>query len=244
MPSTDRVLKAAIPPVRSAPAPVASAILPGAAARAPRLIVSDGLVSRAASPGAGRGWARPDAGPAELPAEIRRAVQAVEARGYEDGRVQAQEELAAATAAAGALAAALDEAAPRDAAALAALVAELSIAVARRILVDRVTTDPASLATILERAMDGLNGSPEVRVLLHPTTVDAVRDAWVAAHGTAHLGKRWSFEPDPGLPVGGCVVRHEHGFVDAGLEAQLAEISGALAKVAPLVGHVSREVAT
>ena len=120
---------------------------------------------------------------------------------------------------------------------IAAIVAELAVAVASRILNAEVSVDPALLLGALERAMDGVNGSPDVRVILHPAAVELVRDAWFATHGTAFSGKRWTFEADPTLPIGGCVVRHDHGFVDAGLEAQLAEVSAAMDKVVPLVGR-------
>jgi hypothetical protein len=71
------------------------------------------------------------------------------------------------------------------------------------------------------------------------------RQAWEALHGRAYLGKKWFFEGDPTLPVGGCTLRYEHGFVEAGLEAQLEEIGIALDRAIPNLarGTVEEEVA-
>jgi len=239
MPSSDRVLKR----TRSQQ-PTPAATLTGAGAG--RLLGSDSGVVRAQAPLApARGTAgRPEVpGAQEMTYQIQCAVREAERRGYEAGRERGEAELAGAVAAASGMAMALEDAAPRQAPVVAALVAELAVAVARRILDAAVGLDPALLRGALERAMEGMNGSPEVRVLLNPAAVEPVRAAWLASHGIAFAGKKWSFDADPTLPIGGCVVRHDHGFVDAGLEAQLAEISAAMDKVVPLVGRSGHEAA-
>jgi len=78
-----------------------------------------------------------------------------------------------------------------------------------------------------------INGSPTARVILHPAAVEPVRSAWEAAHGSTHLGKRWTFEADPSFPPGACLLRFDHGFVDAGVDAQLEEIQRALDAAIP-----------
>jgi hypothetical protein len=76
-------------------------------------------------------------------------------------------------------------------------------------------------------------------------SVEPVAQAWEVLHGRAYLGKKWFFEGDPTLPVGGCTLRYEHGFVEAGLEAQLEEIGIALDRAIPSLarGTVEEEVA-
>ena len=82
-------------------------------------------------------------------------------------------------------------------------------------------------------------------LLLNPAAVEPVGQAWEALHGRAYLGKKWIFEGDPTLPPGGCTVRYDHGFVEAGLEAQLEEIGIALDRAIPSLarGTVEEEVA-
>ena len=238
MPSSDRVLKG--PRTGGPPAAPADPV-PGQRPGLGRVLGSEGGTVHPqgpATPASPASLPRSDANTrVELTSEIQRVVREAERRGYEAGRARGEAELAGAIAAAATLATVLEDAAPRQAPVVAALVAEIAIAVAARILDAEVTLDPGLLKGALERAMEGVNGSPEVRVLLHPAAVTAVREAWIAAHGPAFAGKKWSFDADSTLPIGGCVVRHDHGFVDAGLEAQLAEVAAAMDKIIPLVGR-------
>ncbi len=63
--------------------------------------------------------------------------------------------------------------------------------------------------------------------------MEPVRTAWDAAHGSTHLGKRWSFGADASFEPGACLLRFDHGFVDAGIDAQLVEIEHALDAAIP-----------
>ena len=171
--------------------------------------------------------------PPEIAAQIRQAMQIAEERGYASGIARAQAELGAAIDAAAEMAARLESAAPRETTAVAHAVVEVALAVVRRILDTEVSADPTLLVRAVEGAVGLVNGSPQVRIFLHPAAIGPVRAAWEAAHGHAYLGKDWVFEADPTLPPGGCALRHEHGFVDAGLEAQLEEIGIALDRVIP-----------
>jgi flagellar assembly protein FliH len=165
--------------------------------------------------------------------EIRALVQAAEERGYEDGRSRAVAELASAVTAAGTIAERLQSIAPERTADVAHAISELALFVARRVLGREVELEPSLLCSALEAAVATINGSPEAHVVLHPAAVKPVREAWEARHGLAYLGKRWLFEGDPTLPVGGCTLRYEHGFVEAGLEAQLDEIGIAMDRAIP-----------
>ncbi len=160
--------------------------------------------------------------------QLHRLHKAAEARGYRAGVARAERELSEAVAGAGALAAQLEAAAPAERTAVARWVTDLSLAIARRILGDAISVDPARMVGAVERAISVAAGSPDVRVLLHPASVAPVRDAWEAAHGPGYLGKRWTFGPDPSVPPGGCLIRYQHGLVDAGLETQLDAIAEAV----------------
>jgi flagellar biosynthesis/type III secretory pathway protein FliH len=241
MPSSDRILKGRASPT----GPLAPAGAgPRAAFGGRRVLGTTGAPAvQHAPPGRAAGGAgRAGDGQRVFGAELERVIGEAERRGYDVGRARGEAELAGAVAAAAAFATLLEDAAPRQAPVIAALVAELAVAVASRILDAEVNLEPGILRGALEHAMEGVNSSPEVRVFLHPAAVGPVRDAWVDAHGTAFAGKKWSFEGDPNLAIGGCVVRHDHGFVDAGIEAQLAEVTAAMDKVVPLVGR-GREAA-
>ena len=116
---------------------------------------------------------------------------------------------------------------------------------AKRVVQHEVRLEPSLLCAALEAAVSTINGSPEAHVLLNPAAVEPVHQAWEALHGRAYLGKKWTFEGDPTLPIGGCTLRYEHGFVEAGLEAQLEEIGIALDRAIPSLSRsaVEEEVA-
>ena len=164
-----------------------------------------------------------------------------EDRGYEIGRTRAESELRGAVDGAGALVDRLEMIAPERASEVAHAIAELALAVAKRIVGHEVRVEPSLLCGALEEAVSTINGSPEAHVLLNPSAVDKVRQAWEALHGRAYLGKRWLFEGDPTLPIGGCTLRYEHGFVEAGLEAQLEEIGIALDRAIPNLARATVE---
>lgn len=171
------------------------------------------------------------AGP--VPIDLEAAARLAEERGYEAGLERARIELSHAISTAGALAGQLERRAPRAATALAHSIVELGLALARRVVAAELASDPSILVGAVEQAVGALHGSGDVLVLVHPTAVDAVRDAWVERHGTAYLGRTWRFEADPSLEPGGCLVRLDHGFVDAGLETQLEELGIALDAAIP-----------
>jgi flagellar assembly protein FliH len=178
---------------------------------------------------------------AALAAEIAQMKREAQEHGYEIGRTRAETELRAAVEGASALVDRLEMIAPERASEVAHAIAELALAVAKRIVGHEVRVEPSLLCGALEAAVSTINGSPEAHVLLNPSAVDQVRSAWEALHGRAYLGKRWVFEGDPTLPVGGCTVRYEHGFVEAGLEAQLEEIGIALDRAIPNLARATVE---
>jgi hypothetical protein len=170
-----------------------------------------------------------------LGVELQLAYRIADERGYADGHARAVEELRAAVGAAAALAVKLEAMAPTRTNAVAHAITEVALAVARRVVGAHLLVDPMILVGALETAVGKINGSPDARVLLHPDAVEIVRQTWEATHGRSFLGKTWTFEGDPALPPGGCILRFEHGFVDAGLEAQIEEIGIALDSAVPVI---------
>lgn len=235
MSSSDRIIRAAelgFAPPTPAPCPAVPAsscdagqLLVG---RSPRRHVA-AIVAPASAPQPAADEAVALPGQPDLAAELAAARD----RGHAEGRELARRELEERLAAVGAFAEQLEATAPHEAGVIARVVVDLSLAIAARILDREVAEDPALLAGVIERALRTVNGSPEAHVYLNPETVDAVREAWESTHGSAYLGKRWVFEPDRRQPPGGCTIRHEHGFVETGLEAQLEEIRLVLDRTIP-----------
>jgi flagellar assembly protein FliH len=170
-----------------------------------------------------------------LGVDLQQALRIAEERGYAIGHARGVEEFRAAVAAAAALSLKLEAMAPSRTNAIAHAIAEVAMAVARRVVGAHLVVDPTILIGALETAVGRINGSPDARVLLHPDVVEIVRETWEQTHGRSYLGKSWTFEGDPAMPPGGCMLRFEHGFVDAGLETQLEEIGIALDTAVPAI---------
>ncbi len=242
----DQAVVPSTSPSAPAPAmPVATASTPSAGSEASVLRGRGRSTGRAATPAP----APPQhSGPQVIPGaadldqdalaeQIRRLERTAEERGYETGRRRAESELRAAVEGAAAMADRLAQLAPDRTSEIAHAIAELALTVAKRIVQHEVRIEPSLLCSSLEAAVSTINGSPEAHVLLNPAAVDPVREAWEALHGRAYLGKKWSFEGDPTLPPGGCTLRYDHGFVEAGLESQLEEIGIALDRAIPALSR-------
>jgi hypothetical protein len=175
-----------------------------------------------------------DPAPADHPPiDLLQAQRIADQRGYATGHARSTTELEAAIAAVGALAERLEAVAPTRTTAVARSIADIAVALARRIIGAGLRHDPALLVHSIETAVTMINGSPEARVILHPSAVEPIRAAWESAHGSTHLGKRWTFEADDSFAPGACILRFDHGFVDAGIEAQLVEIERAIDAAIP-----------
>jgi flagellar assembly protein FliH len=99
---------------------------------------------------------------------------------------------------------------------------ELSLAISRRVLHRMAERDPAVVADMAGAALDRLNNATDVRVRVNPRDFEALHTG--AAPARAMVG----WVADPRVEPGGCQVESSFGEIDAGIDAQLAEISRAL----------------
>lgn len=103
-------------------------------------------------------------------------------------------------------------------------IVELALAVARRVVHREISLDKTLLVAIARVALDRLGESANVTVRLHPEEYEAAG----AARVSEMAGTGVSFVADPRVPRGGCRVESDMGMVDAGVDAQIAEIARAL----------------
>ena len=98
---------------------------------------------------------------------------------------------------------------------------ELSLAISRRVLHRQAERDPAVVADMAHAALDRLNNATDVRVRVHPADFEALR----GADGQSRVA---GLVADGRVEPGGCRVESSFGEIDAGIDAQLSEISRAL----------------
>lgn len=101
---------------------------------------------------------------------------------------------------------------------------QLAIALARRIVRRELAADDELLEALARVALERLGEARPATIRLNPEdfarTSAGRLEQWTAAHV--------SVVPDPAVSRGGCVVESPFGFIDAGIEAQLQELAGAL----------------
>ena len=142
------------------------------------------------------------------------------AEGLRDGEARAAATLAAAGAARDRLLAAAE----RE-------LADLAIAVARKVL-GRELAQPGAVRSIAAAALAQARGRREVVLRVSPADAPALRDA-AAPLGAILERAALSVREDPALAPGDVVVETEAGHVDARVETQLAALARALAETPP-----------
>jgi flagellar assembly protein FliH len=101
-------------------------------------------------------------------------------------------------------------------------IVQLAIAIARRIVRREVEMDTELMLALARVALDRLEARMPAVVRLHPD------DAALVARAGDTLGSHVKVVADATMARGGCAIESEFGVVDAGVEAQLQEVSRAL----------------
>jgi flagellar assembly protein FliH len=113
---------------------------------------------------------------------------------------------------------------------------QLALTVARRVIQREVTVDRELVMAIARVAIDRVGDAAHVTVRLnaedHAAILAANYEGWPGGHVTLVADTR--------LPRGGCRVESELGNIDAGIEAQLQEMTQALLQDAPVATHDRR----
>jgi len=159
------------------------------------------------------------------------------ARGREEGSAAARAELPFADAEALRTAAAALDGAAGSVAALRRgylaenrrMLVEISVAVAERVLGQRIEADPDLLAGVVERALTALGDAPDVRLCLSERDHRAVVEGGAADLAALAERRGLAVEVDPGLAPGDVRVLAGRSRVDARIEAVLRRIREELA---------------
>lgn len=173
--------------------------------------------------------------PADAPEDegptVEELIAAAEARGREEGRLEAEaalaaerERLAQTVADIAGLRRRILEAAEHE-------VMQVASGMARRILHRELQLDPDILLAMARVALGRLGDQAAATVTLHPQDLAALTT-------TTSLGAGLIVDADPALPKGGCRIRAEQGEIDLGLDAQLGELSRLLLGETPGVDTV------
>jgi flagellar assembly protein FliH len=113
---------------------------------------------------------------------------------------------------------------------------QLALTVARRILQREVSVDRELVMAIARVALDRVADAAKVTLRLNAEDHAAI----AAAHHEGWPGGHVTVIADARLPRGGCRLESDLGNIDAGLDAQLHEMTQALLQEAPVAVNVDR----
>jgi flagellar assembly protein FliH len=101
---------------------------------------------------------------------------------------------------------------------------QLALALARRVVRRELASDDELLEALARVALERLGEARPATIRLNPEDLARTSAGRLEQWAAAHV----SVLADPAVSRGGCVVESPFGFVDAGIEAQLQELAGAL----------------
>jgi flagellar assembly protein FliH len=100
----------------------------------------------------------------------------------------------------------------------------LCLEIARKVIHAELRTNPDVVKSVLEDAVEKINGSPRVTIKVNPAQLETVRAHWARAFGPNYREKEWTIEGDGSVEPGGCVLDTKYGSIDARIGTQFSEL--------------------
>lgn len=100
----------------------------------------------------------------------------------------------------------------------------LVLAIARQVIGAEVTIGREVILSTIDRALKAAVRSDSYHIKVHPDELALVRERKPLFHASVAGLKNITFEGDPSVAPGGCLVESELGEVDATLDTQIEEI--------------------
>lgn len=110
-------------------------------------------------------------------------------------------------------------------------IAQLAVAVARKIIFREMFADPSIVGEIVEEAIRKVSDREEITVKVHPADLDFVLSRQDDLSRNIKGIRKLKILADNSISPGGCVIETPGGTVDARIESQLAEIEQSLMDV-------------
>ncbi|MCX7568515.1 FliH/SctL family protein [Tumebacillus sp. DT12] len=163
-------------------------------------------------------------------------IETAKAQGYEDGRLAAEQQVAAEWSTR------FDEVEQlhhlaveerhRYLAESEPMLVELAVAVARKIIHQELSVSSEWVSQVVSRALEEIHDAGKIEVRVHPADYETVQARREGLRKEVPGQSELLILPDRGVDRGGCVVQTAFGNVDARLDTQLEEVKKALQEVA------------
>lgn len=110
-------------------------------------------------------------------------------------------------------------------------IAQLAVAVARKIIFREMFADPSIVGDIVQEAIHKVTDREEITVRVHPADLDFVLGRQEEYTRNIKGIRKLKILADNAISPGGCVIETPNGTVDARIESQLTEIEQSLLEV-------------
>ncbi len=110
-------------------------------------------------------------------------------------------------------------------------IAQLAVAVARKIIFREMFADPSIVGDIVQEAIRKVTDREEITVKVHSADLDFVLSRQEDLTKTIKGIRKLKILADNSISPGGCVIETPNGTVDARIESQLAEIEQSILEV-------------
>lgn len=110
-------------------------------------------------------------------------------------------------------------------------IAQLAVAVARKIIFREMLADPSIVGDIVQEAIRKVTDREEITVRVHPADLDFVLGRQDDYTRNIKGIRKLKILADNTMSPGGCVIETPNGTVDARIESQLSEIEQSLLEV-------------
>lgn len=109
---------------------------------------------------------------------------------------------------------------------------DLSVHIAEKVITQQLELKPEVIVNIVQRALEHCHEAGMITVLVKPEHFSLVQQAREELKQSLSGPIELQILPDHTLETDGCVIRSQHGRVDARIDVQLDQIQKALAEVA------------
>jgi len=112
-------------------------------------------------------------------------------------------------------------------------IVHLAMAIARKIIVIELKTNPGAIVDIVRQAISFLDNPDNVRVYVNPADLQVLLDS-IVSEGLTEIGSRdleIDVKGDRRISCGGCIVDSSMGSVDAQLEGRMLIVKDAIMEI-------------
>ena len=105
---------------------------------------------------------------------------------------------------------------------------ELGLVIAKKIICHEVSINNETIFGVLNEALKKVTDQQEIHIKMHPSDLQAIKDAEFRVSGLGKGADNVVFEPADGISRGECVIETNFGVIDARIDSQIKVVEEGL----------------